>query len=52
MPVTWYNPFQPQGSWSDDYEDQEVVQQSAVDPAQTNALVDPSQVEPQGADEE
>ncbi|XXG53350.1 hypothetical protein AAC387_Pa03g1453 [Persea americana] len=47
-----YNPFQPQGSWSDDDEDQEVVQQSAVDPAQTNALVEHNQVEPQGADEE
>ncbi|KAJ8649193.1 hypothetical protein MRB53_002216 [Persea americana] len=47
MPVIWYNPFQPQGSWSDDDEDQEVVQQSAVDLAQINALVDPNQVEPQ-----
>ncbi|XXG62960.1 hypothetical protein AAC387_Pa05g1243 [Persea americana] len=52
MPVIWYNPFQPQGSWSDDDEDQEAVQESAVNPAQTNALVDPNQVEPQVADEE
>ena len=52
MPVIWYNPFQPQGSWSDDEEDQEAVQQSAVDPAQTNALVDPNEVEPQRANEE
>ncbi|KAJ8617880.1 hypothetical protein MRB53_014066 [Persea americana] len=52
MPVIWYNSFQPQGSWSDDNEDQEVVQESAVNLAQTNALVDPNQVEPQGADEE
>ena len=49
MPVIWYNPFQPQGSWSD--EDQEAAQ-NAVDTAQTNALVDPNQVEPQGANEE
>jgi len=52
MPVIQYNPFQPQGSWSDDDEDQEAVQQSVVDPAQTNALVEPNDVEPQGADEE
>ncbi|XXG59260.1 hypothetical protein AAC387_Pa04g1371 [Persea americana] len=52
MLVIWYNPFQPQGSWSDDNGDQEAVQESAVNPAQTNALVDPNQVEPQGADEE
>ncbi|KAJ8639913.1 hypothetical protein MRB53_016607 [Persea americana] len=51
MPVIWYNPFQPQGSWSDNDEDQEAAQ-NAVDTAQTNALVDPNQVEPQGADEE
>ena len=51
MPVIWYNPFQPQGSWSDDDEDQEAAQ-NAVNTAQTNALVDPNQVEPQGADEE
>ncbi|XXG53412.1 hypothetical protein AAC387_Pa03g1503 [Persea americana] len=51
MPVIWYNPFQPQGSWSDDDEDQEAAQ-IAVNTAQTNALVDPNQVEPQGADEE
>ncbi|XXG47521.1 hypothetical protein AAC387_Pa02g2156 [Persea americana] len=51
MPVIWYNPFQPQGSWSDDDEDQE-ASQNAVSTAQTNALVDPNQVEPQGADEE
>ncbi|XXG41867.1 hypothetical protein AAC387_Pa01g2241 [Persea americana] len=51
MPVIWYNPFQPQGSWSDDDEDQEAVQENAVNPAQTNALVDPNQVESQGADE-
>ena len=25
MPEIWYNPFQPQGSWSDDDEDQEAV---------------------------
>ncbi|XXG59312.1 hypothetical protein AAC387_Pa04g1418 [Persea americana] len=43
MPVICYNPFQPQGSWSDDDEDQEAVQESAVNPAQTNALVDPNQ---------
>ena len=52
MPVIWYNPFQPQGSWSDDDKDQEDVQESAVNLVQTNALVDPSQVKPQGADEE
>ncbi|XXG85667.1 hypothetical protein AAC387_Pa11g0704 [Persea americana] len=52
MPVIWYNPFQPQGSWSNDDEDQEAIQESAVNPAQTNALVDPNQAEPQGADEE
>ncbi|XXG59171.1 hypothetical protein AAC387_Pa04g1297 [Persea americana] len=52
MPVIWYNPFQPQGSWSDDDEDQEVVQESAVNSVQTNALMDPNQVEPQGPDEE
>ncbi|XXG72495.1 hypothetical protein AAC387_Pa07g1575 [Persea americana] len=40
------------GSWSDDDEDQEAVQENAVDTAQTNALVDPNQVEPQRADEE
>ena len=32
--------------------DQEAIQESAVNPAQTNALVDPNQVELQGADEE
>ncbi|XXG76866.1 hypothetical protein AAC387_Pa08g1139 [Persea americana] len=52
MPVIWYNPYQPQGSWSDDDEDQEAVQQVAVDPAQANALMEPNDVEPQGADEE
>ena len=52
MPVIWYNPFQPQGSWSDDDEDQEAVQENAVNPALANALVDPDEVEPQGADEE
>ncbi|XXG85686.1 hypothetical protein AAC387_Pa11g0721 [Persea americana] len=26
MPVIWYNPFEPQGSWSDDDEDQEAAQ--------------------------
>ena len=51
MPVIWYNPLQPQGSWSNDDEDQEAAQ-NAVYTAQTNALVDPNQVEPQGADEE
>ena len=51
MPVIWYNPFQPQGSWSDDDEDQEAAQ-NAINTTQTNALVDPNQVEPQGADEE
>ncbi|KAJ8615405.1 hypothetical protein MRB53_034777 [Persea americana] len=51
MPVIWYNPFQPQGSWSDDDEDQEAAQ-NAINTAQTNALMDPNQVEPQGADEE
>ena len=51
MPVIWYNPFQPQGSWSDDDEDQEAAQ-NAIATAQTNALVDPNQVEPQKADEE
>ena len=25
LPVIWYNPFQPQGSWSNDDEDQEAV---------------------------
>ena len=52
MPVIWYNPFQPQGSWSDDDDDQEAVLQSVVDPVQTNALVDPNEVKPQGVDEE
>ncbi|XXG62819.1 hypothetical protein AAC387_Pa05g1123 [Persea americana] len=51
MPIIWYNPFKPHGSWSDDVEDQEAAQ-IAVNTAQTNALVDPNQVEPQGADEE
>ncbi|XXG68832.1 hypothetical protein AAC387_Pa06g1837 [Persea americana] len=32
MPVIWYNPFQPQGSWSDDDEDQEAAQ-NAIDTA-------------------
>ncbi|XXG73220.1 hypothetical protein AAC387_Pa07g2178 [Persea americana] len=52
MLVIWYNPFQPQGSWSDDDEDQEAVQENAINPAQTNALVDLNQVERQGVDEE
>ncbi|KAJ8633185.1 hypothetical protein MRB53_026521 [Persea americana] len=52
MPVIWYNPFQPQGSWFDDDEDQEAVQENAVNPALANALVDPDKVEPQGVDEE
>ncbi|XXG85708.1 hypothetical protein AAC387_Pa11g0742 [Persea americana] len=51
MSVIWYNPLQPQGSSSDDDEDQEAAQ-NVVDTAQTNALVDSNQVEPQGADEE
>ena len=51
MLVIWYNSFQPQGSWSDDDEDQEAAQ-ITVNTAPTNALVDPNQVEPQGADEE
>ncbi|XXG88145.1 hypothetical protein AAC387_Pa12g0394 [Persea americana] len=51
MPVIWYNPFQQQGSWSDDDEAQEATQ-NPVKTAQTNAVVDPNQVEPQGADEE
>ncbi|KAJ8622008.1 hypothetical protein MRB53_030537 [Persea americana] len=42
----------PQGSWSDDDEDQKVVQENVVNPALANALVDPNEVEPQGADEE
>ena len=44
MPVIWYNPLQPQGSWSNDEEDQEAIQE--------NTPVEPSHVEPQGADEE
>ncbi|XXG47645.1 hypothetical protein AAC387_Pa02g2258 [Persea americana] len=52
MPIIWYSPLQPQGSWSDDEEDQEAVQENAVNPALANALVDPNEVEPQGADEE
>ncbi|MBY3556054.1 hypothetical protein HGI15_22220, partial [Modestobacter lapidis] len=52
MPVIWYNPLQPQGSWSDDDEDQEAVQGNAVDPAPANALVEPNIDEPQGADDE
>ena len=52
MPVIWYNPFQPQGSWSDDDEDQEVDQVNVVNPALADALVDPNEVEQQGADEE
>ena len=44
MAVIWYNPLQPQWSWSGDEEDQEAVQE--------NTLVEPSHVEPQGADEE
>ena len=43
MPVIWYNPFQSQGSWSDDDEDQDAAQ-IAVNTEQTNALVDPNQV--------
>ena len=42
MPVIWYNPLQPQGSWSDDEEDQEAVQGNAVDPAPANAPVEPN----------
>ncbi|XXG62828.1 hypothetical protein AAC387_Pa05g1132 [Persea americana] len=52
MPMIWYNPFQPQGSWSDDDEDQEAVQENAINPALANALVDLNEVEPQEADEE
>ncbi|KAJ8620217.1 hypothetical protein MRB53_028746 [Persea americana] len=40
------------GSLFDDDEDQEIVQKNAVNPALANALVDPNEVEPQGADEE
>ena len=52
MPVIWYNPLQPQGSWSDDEEDQEADQGNVVDPALANAPVEPINVEPQGANEE
>ena len=52
MPVIWYNPLQPQGSWSDAEEDQEAVQENAVDPAPANAPVEPNIDEPQGADDE
>ena len=52
MPVVWYNPLQPQGSWSDDDEDQEAVHENAVDPAPANAPLGPNNVEPQGAYEE
>ena len=48
MPVLWYNPLRPQGSWFDDEEDQGVVQEDAVDRAPI--VVDP--VEPQAADKE
>ena len=44
MLVIWYNPFQPQGSWSDDDENQEAVQENVVNPALANALVDPDKV--------
>ena len=50
--VIWYNPLLPQVSKSDEEEDQETVQEDAVDLAPTDALVDPNHVEPQGANEE
>ena len=40
MPVIQYNPFQPQGSWSDDEEDQEAVQENVVNPALADVLVE------------
>ena len=52
MPVIWYNPLQLQGSWSDDEEDQKDVQEDVVNPAPTNAPVEPNDVEPRGADDE
>ena len=52
IPMIWYDPLHPQGSWSDDEEDEGVVQDNAIDPAPANAPVEPYHVEPQGADEE
>ena len=52
IPVIWYNPLQPHGSWSDDEKEQEVIQENAVNPAFADALVEPNSVEPQGAGEE
>ena len=52
MPVIWYNPLQPQGSWFDDEEEQEAVQENVVDPAPINAPMEPNNVEPRGADDE
>ncbi|MFX5245007.1 hypothetical protein ABTD35_19455, partial [Acinetobacter baumannii] len=52
MPVIWYNPLQPQGSWSDDEEDQEAVQENAADPAPLITPVEINHVEPQRDDEE
>ncbi|WP_274923090.1 hypothetical protein, partial [Streptomyces clavifer] len=52
MPVIWYNPYAPQGSWSDDEEDQLTAQEDAVDPAPVIAPVEINYVEPQGEDEE
>ncbi|XXG47282.1 hypothetical protein AAC387_Pa02g1950 [Persea americana] len=52
MPVIWYNPLQPQGSWSDDEEVQEAVQENAANPALTNTPVEPNNIEPRRADED
>ena len=52
MPVIWYNPLQPQGSWSNDEQDQEAVQEDATNLALANAPLEPNNVEPQRADEE
>ena len=46
MPVIWYNPLQPQGSWSDDEKDQEAVQENAVNSVLADAPVEPNNVEP------
>ena len=51
MPVIWYNPLRPQGSWFDDEEVQEVVQENAVNPAPANAPAELNNVEPQRADD-
>ena len=48
IPVIWYNPLQPQGSWSDDKEDQK----AAIDLAPTISQWKSNQDEPKGVVEE